>query len=318
MGLSPLRPRPPAPLPMVFSPPKSTGLAIGLGAITLTLALDAVLVALIRFAPLSFPTFIFICLLAASAPVLAWIAYRCYGLARARYVLSRNALVVEWGGRREVIPMEMIGEVRASAEVETVLRPPGITWPGCIVGRTRVPDFGDVEFLAAADQPGLVLLSYPGGWLAISPADSQTFLQSFAELRAEGVEDHVEPESIRPGLEQSALWRDRLALGLILVGGASVLALVGYLLAIFPQLPPEIALHFNAQSQPDRFGPPTGLFILPVIAGLAWALNTLGGLWLHRRETERAAAYLLLSATVFVQALVWVAAIGLLTAGRAG
>jgi hypothetical protein len=303
---------------MVFSPPKSTGLAIGLGAITLTLALDAVLVALIRFAPLSFPTFIFICLLAASAPVLAWIAYRCYGLARARYVLSRNALVVEWGGRREVIPMEMIGEVRASAEVETVLRPPGITWPGCIVGRTRVPDFGDVEFLAAADQPGLVLLSYPGGWLAISPADSQTFLQSFAELRAEGVEDHVEPESIRPGLEQSALWRDRLALGLILVGGASVLALVGYLLAIFPQLPPEIALHFNAQSQPDRFGPPTGLFILPVIAGLAWALNTLGGLWLHRRETERAAAYLLLSATVFVQALVWVAAIGLLTAGRAG
>jgi hypothetical protein len=303
---------------MVFSPPKSTGLAIGLGAITLTLALDAVLVALIRFAPLSFPTFIFICLLAASAPVLAWIAYRCYGLARARYVLSRNALVVEWGGRREVIPMEMIGEVRASAEVETVLRPPGITWPGCIVGRTRVPDFGDVEFLAAADQPGLVLLSYPGGWLAISPADPQTFLQSFAELRAEGVEDHVEPESIRPGLEQSALWRDRLALGLILVGGASVLALVGYLLAIFPQLPPEIALHFNAQSQPDRFGPPTGLFILPVIAGLTWALNTLGGLWLHRRETERAAAYLLLSATVFVQALVWVAAIGLLTAGRAG
>ena len=304
---------------MVFSPPKSTGLAIGLGAITLTLALDAVLVALIRFAPLSFPTFIFICLLAASAPVLAWIAYRCYGLARARYVLSRNALVVEWGGRREVIPMEMIGEVRASAEVETVLRPPGITWPGCIVGRTRVPDFGDVEFLAAAPpgQPGLVLLSYPGGWLAISPADPQAFLHALAEFRAEGVEDRIEPESTRPGLEQWALWHDWRALGLVALGGASVLALVGYLLAIFPQLPPEIALHFNAQSQPDRFGPPTGLFILPVIAGLAWALNTLGGLWLHRRETERAGAYLLFSATVFVQALVWVAAIGLLTAGRA-
>jgi len=200
---------------MVFSPPKSTGLAIGLGAITLTLALDAVLVALIRFAPLSFPTFIFICLLVASAPVLAWIAYRCYGLARARYVLSRNALVVEWGGRREVIPMEMIGEVRASAEVETVLRPPGITWPGCIVGRTRVPDFGDVEFLAAAPfgQPGLVLVNYRGGWLAISPSDHQAFLQSLAELRAEGVEDRIEPESARPGLEQWALWHDWQAAG---------------------------------------------------------------------------------------------------------
>ena len=48
-----------------------------------------------------------------------------------------------------------------------------------------------------------------------------------------------------------------------------------------------------------------------------WVLNTLGGLWLHQRDAERAGAYLLFGATVFVQALVWVAAIGLLTAGRA-
>jgi PH (Pleckstrin Homology) domain-containing protein/uncharacterized protein DUF1648 len=302
---------------MIFPPPKSTGLTIGLGIIVFTLALDAVLVALIRFAPLSFPTFIFVCLLVASVPVLAWVAYRGYGLARARYVLSRNALVVEWGGRREVIPMEMIEEARAGVQVESPLRPNGVIWPGCAVGRANVPDFGDVEFLAAAGQPGLVLVHYPGGWLAISPADPQNFLQAFAELRAEGVEDRVEPESARPGVEQWAVWRDRPALGLIALGGASVLLLVGYLLAIFPQLPPEIALHFNAQSQPDRFGPPTGLFILPVIAGLAWGLNTLGGLWLHRRENERAGAYLLFSVTVFVQALVWVAAVGLLTAGRA-
>jgi hypothetical protein len=45
-------------------------------------------------------------------------------------------------------------------------------------------------------------------------------------------------------------------------------------------------------------------------------VNTLGGAWLHRLETERQAAYLLLGATLFVQALVWVATIGLLTAGN--
>ena len=301
---------------MIFAPPKSTGLGIGVLAIAVVLGLDLLLVALVRAAPLAFPTFIFICLLIASVPVLVWIVYRCYGLARARYVLSRNALVVEWGGRREVIPMELIGEVRAGADHAGQLRPSGITWPGGGVGWAAVPDLGEVEFLAAAEQPGLILIHYPNGWLAISPADSQTFLQSFAELHAEGVEDHIEPESMRPGFEQWSLWRDRIALGLILVGGASVLLLVGYLLAIFPQLPPEIALHFNAHGQPDRFGAPAGLFLLPVIAGIAWTLNTLGGLWLHRRETERAGAYLLFSATVFVQALVWVATIGLLTAGR--
>ncbi|MGH2522300.1 MAG: DUF1648 domain-containing protein, partial [Anaerolineales bacterium] len=78
----------------------------------------------------------------------------------------------------------------------------------------------------------------------------------------------------------------------------------------------EFALHFDAQGEPDRFGPPAGLFILPLIAGLAWAANTLLGLWLYRRESERTGAYLLFGATVFVLALVWVAALGLLTAGQ--
>ena len=58
---------------------------------------------------------------------------------------------------------------------------------------------------------------------------------------------------------------------------------------------------------------PTTLLIIGGVAVLI-----LGGLWLHGRETERAGAYLLFSATLFVQALVWAAAIGVLTAGRAG
>jgi len=113
------------------------------------------------------------------------------------------------------------------------------------------------------------------------------------------------------------LWRDRLALALVGLGALSALLLTGYLISVYPQLPPQIALRFSASGQPDRFGAPTGLFILPVIAGLAWVLNTLWGVWLHQRDDERAGAYLLFGATVFVQALVWVAAIGLLTAGRA-
>jgi hypothetical protein len=302
---------------MVFSPPKSTGLAVGLGAMALIAGLEAVLV--VRL-PALFPSplaFIFLCLIVVGLPALLWLGYRCYGLARARYVLSRNALVVEWGGRREVIPLGMIDDVRAGTEMGPAPRPRGIVWSGHHVGRAAAPDLGAVEFLAAAELPGLVFIHYPGDWLAISPPDPQAFAAAYARLRAEGVEERIEPETRLPALEQWALWRDPLSLGLIVAGGAGVLLLVGYLTLIFPQLPPQIALHFNAQGQPDRFGPPMGLFLLPVIAGVAWTLNTLGGLWLHRRETERAGAYLLFGATVFVQALVWAAAIGLLTAGRA-
>src|SRR2546426_779608 len=66
-----------------------------------------------------------------------------------------------------------------------------------------------------------------------------------------------------------------------------------------------------------RSGPPVGLLILPAIAGLTWIVNPFAGLWLHRNTRERAAAYLLLAATLFVQALVWVATLSLLTAGNA-
>jgi hypothetical protein len=301
---------------MIFSPPKSVGLAIGVAALTILALLDFFCIALVRVAPPSPLTFSLICLVLLSPFLMAWLAYGCYALARARYVVSRNALVVDWGGRRELIPMGMIDHVRAGADVEGPLRPRALTWPGNVVGHATHPSLGEVEFLAAADKAGLVLVGYADRWLAISPLDPQAFLAEFEARRAEGVVEAIPPESAQPGFRQWPLWRDWLALGLIALGGLGALALVGYLTLIFPQLPPEIALRFNAQGQPDRFGPPTGLFLLPIIGGLAWALNTLGGVWLHRRADERSGSYLLFGATVFVQALVWVAALSLLTAGR--
>jgi hypothetical protein len=117
-------------------------------------------------------------------------------------------------------------------------------------------------------------------------------------------------------VQRSLLLRDRLALGLMGAGAAGALLLLGYLALISAQLPAQIALHFDAGGVPDRFGPPAGLLILPAIAGFTWLVNTLGGLWLHRTTNERAAAYVLLAATLFVQALVWVATLSLLTAGN--
>jgi hypothetical protein len=293
------------------------GLAISLGGLLALLALDAGLLAVLRSNPLSVAGFLSLALVAASVPAMAWLAYRADGLLRSRYVISRNAIVVEWGSRRIVLPMGLLDEVRAGSEVEGALRPKGIVWPGSMVGTGRVEGVGEVEFLAAAEKPGLVLLRHADAWLAISPSDPGAFLRALQNFRAEGPQEEVTPESVLPAVMRWDLPRDRLAVGLIGVGALSALLLVGYLASIAGQLPPQIALHFDGQGQPDRYGPPTGLLILPAIAGLTWAVNTLGGAWLHRRETERGAAYLLLGATLFVQGLVWVATIGLLTAGNA-
>jgi hypothetical protein len=303
---------------VVFHPPRTTGLAIGLGALIGLLGIDVALLAVLRAHPLALAGFVSLLLLVASLPALAFLAYRLYGLLRSRYVLSRNAIVVEWGDRRIVLPMALLDEVRAGAEVEApTLRPRGLAWPGSAVGVNSVPGVGEVEFLAATEKPGLVLLRHAESWLAISPANPTAFLENLQTLRAEGPSVTIEPESVVPVVQRWAVLHDRVALGLIGAGGVSVLLLLGYLALVAGQLPAEIALHFDGQGRPDRFGAPTGLLILPAIAGLTWLVNTGLGVWLHRRLSERAATYVLLGATLFVQALVWVATVGLLTAGNA-
>ncbi|MCC7358052.1 MAG: DUF1648 domain-containing protein [Anaerolineales bacterium] len=303
---------------MVFHPPRGAGLAVAFGGLVVLLLADAALLAVLRANPLALAGFLSLLLLVAGLVPISFLAYRAYGLLRSRYVLSRNAVVVEWGDRRIVLPMALLDEVRAGSEVEApALRPRGLIWPGSVVGTNTIAGLGEVEFLSAAEKPGQVLLRHADHWLALSPANPTAFLEALLAFRAEGPSVEIEPESVVPVVQRWAVLHDRLALALIGAGGLSVLLLLGYLALVAGQLPPEIALHFDAAGAPDRYGPPTGLLILPVIAGVTWVVNTLLGLLLHRRAAERAAAYLLLAATLFVQALVWVATVGLLTAGNA-
>lgn len=105
------------------------------------------------------------------------------------------------------------------------------------------------------------------------------------------MEDQAEPEATH--LQRWSLWRDRLALALIALSGLSTLALAGYL-AVIARRPLE----------------------LPLGAGVIWFVNTLGGVWLHRRPADQAGAYLLFGATAIVQVFAWVAAIGPVGIGR--
>jgi hypothetical protein len=302
---------------MIFKPSKTTGLAIGLAAAVVLAGLAAGALAYLRAAPFSFLAFLALCWLVVSLPALAFIAYRCYGLARGRYVLSRNALVVEWGWRRELIPMATIGAVRAITEPAAMaaLRPHGVNWPGCLVGQAHLPEGGPVEFLATTSAQ-LVVIQYGERRLALSPADPQAFVQAFSDLQAEGPSAVIEPESLAPDFPRWSLWQDQLALGLIAAGAASVVILWGYLLLVYPSLDPTLGLSLNAQGQFDRTGAPLNLFLLPLIAGATWAVNTLLGLLLRRRTAERPMAYLLFGATLFAQGLAWAAAVGLVAASH--
>ncbi len=301
---------------MVFTPRRNPGFLIGLLGLLALLALNAACLIALRTPPPSLLKFSAFLWLIISAPLLVWLGYACYGLLRARYVLSPNALVIDWGWRRDVIPMSQITAARRATDVPGPLRPRALRWPGYAVGRAAHPALGAVDFLATTPPAGMVLVATASGWYALSPADPTAFLDAFAAFHAQGAAEAVEPEAMRRGPADWRLWHDRAALILILITALSLIILVGYLTALYPKLPPQIALHFDAHGQPNRFGPPEGLFLLPILAGLVWLANTLGGAWLYRQAAHRAGAYLLFSATALVHGLVWLAALGLLTAGR--
>jgi hypothetical protein len=290
---------------MIFKPSKSTGLAIGFAALALFIGVDAGILAFVRTEPLAFLAFLALCLGLASLPVMGFIGYRCYGLARGRYILSRNALVVDWGWRRELIPLQSIRAVRVVTEPGELaaLQPRGLRWPGCLVGHADLPAVGPVEFLAATQNQGLILVHFAARALALSPAEPQAFAQAFSQLQAEGPSAQIEPESVVPAFLGWSVWRAWPAFALPGLSGVSGLLLIGYLL-------------WALAGGSERAGAPLNVFILPLIVALTWALNTLLGLGLRRRPAEQPMAYLLWGATLFTQALIWGAVLSQSAAGR--
>jgi len=309
----------------MLNPPKTRGLAFGLGMFIVALALSGwALLNLRAFTP-TFGAFVWLCVALVSVPAALWVGYRCWGLLTARYTLTPQALTVVWGGRREIIPLEDIEYVHLANEYAGELKPRGLNWPGSFVSRVAHPELGAVEFLAtSAAKADLVMVAYSGGWLALSPANPAEFLQAFEAYRAPQTEetptDEASPApvaaaSVLPDVWQWPLWQDRLALALIAVSGLAWLGQAGYVSFLLPQLPAEIVLRFRPDGTPLHVGAPVGLLILPAISAVTWALNTLLGMVFHRQPAGRTIAYILLCNTLFISGLTWVATVSLLTAG---
>ncbi len=298
---------------MDFNPPKVRGLlwAVGFATPLLMILFAGIVMAVTE--PATGLNVAGVALVLAVLPPLGWLSYRAVGLAGARYRVAADALEVIWGSRREVIPLRDIEEAHPAALFTGELTVRGLNWPGCVVSRFNHSQLGLVEVLAvSAEKRDLLLIGYPGGWLALSPRDANGFLQALSGRRLAAPRAGASLVPARVGL---SLLRDRVAIGLLAAAAVTLGALIIYLLLIWPQLPPVLALRFNADGTPERFGAPVGLFILPAIGAVAFVLNSLYGAILHSRAPDRQAAYVILSASIAIQALVWVATFYVLFAG---
>jgi uncharacterized membrane protein len=110
---------------------------------------------------------------------------------------------------------------------------------------------------------------------------------------------------------QAAL-RDRYLWSMVIVALFVNFGLVAFLLLLQNQLPPLIALHFDAAGQPDRIEAKSAIFTLPQIGLITIALNFILGAVTYRREPFT--SYALGGVAITVQFLLWFAAISVVRA----
>ena len=169
---------------------------------------------------------------------------------------------------------------------------------------------GPALFYSTAPPRQQIYVATPGLIYGISPAEHESFIESLHQRLEMGPTQVVEQSSRRPAFLDWAIWQDRLGLILLATGFGTILALTGLLCFRFPVLPRMVPLHFDVTGNPDRLEMRAQIFIIPLIGLLALLLNGSLGVLMYRRE--RVASYLLWGGAILIQALAWIAAIGIL------
>ena len=258
--------------------------------------------------PTSIFTHVLITLILAMLGAIAWLAYNMYALANISYALDRNAFVIRWGGVREIVPMGDVQRVIAASNIAKGLKHTSVPLPGWWVGRGSHPALGEIRFCSNAPLDRQLIVVTPNMNYAISPADTDTFLDAFRARFDMGPTQTVQAAHLMPRIMAWPFWGDGLAHTLILIaiGLNAVLFAIGF--ARYPALPPQVVLHFDAAGAADRFAPQNQVFGPAIIAFELFIINFLIALGVYSRG-EKLAAYLAWGGSAIVQLLFLIAMI---------
>lgn len=291
-----------------YRPKRLLGVAIGVAGIIAVLILDALLLILIRSAPINLLTFLLGLLVVLSIPLMAVGAFLVYGLISLQYLMGRDSLVISWSRRRETIPLAAIESVERVVDTKGRIVRRGIRYPGHCLGWGR-DERGRRVLLYSTGRPAEeLLIATQNGSYVISPSNPTGFLSALAARRRVGPTQSVEHVRVETGLVGLPIWRDWLALGLAGAGAVANALLFAYVSLQYPRLP-EIVPLLSEAGQVKLIGSKAELFELPVIGLTVLVANTILGFVLHR--WERPATYALGALALLVQVLFWVAVIGL-------
>jgi hypothetical protein len=208
--------------------------------------------------------------------------YRAYALRQATYLLERDGLHLRWGLRAESIPMGSVQWVDLADRRQPKLPLPWLRWPGSLLGRRRLKDGTQVEFLA--ENPGrMVLIATEGSLFVISPEQPDAYLEAFQRFNEMGSLTPLHPSSVYPSFLLSRVWANRAARSLLISGFA--LALIVLIMASLA-IPTRsvISLGFHPNQTLSDLVPSVQLLLLPVLNFFFLIADFLAGLFFFRRS----------------------------------
>jgi hypothetical protein len=289
----------------IFVPPKSRGLAFHMFALlVLFLGSTVSVFQANRVEVGSSFTFSLIGLLVFSLPI-PMVVYRAYGLLRAAYHLSPEGIVLDWGLRREIIPMENILWVSPAPYLERPLPLPRLRWPGGVVGIRRIRT-GSVEYMATQSDK-LIFIAAPGKIYAISPENPDAFLQTFQRQAEIGALNPISAHSIYPTFLLGSVWGSRLARTTIFIGLILSLIFLIWITFVFPASAFPLT-----NSNGSRTITQAQVLLLSIVNALFFLVDLFLGLFLFRRPESQLMAHLLWGSSVLTSLLLFIAIINFL------
>lgn len=220
------------------------------------------------------------------------------------YQINRNGIIIHWGPTHYIIPFETITAI-VPGKIATSATFSGLSLAGLRFGRGEVAEYGSVQYHTTAELSESLLVVTPGQTYVISPLQPDRFLKAWHIRQALGPTQQWAAHIEYGWPLNTFFFTDALVRWLLGAALLICLALFAYLSSIFPGLPPNLPIHFDALGQADRIANKSALLLLPVAGILMIGLNTFFGSFVYQQE--KTAAYLLWGSTVTVQLCLWVA-----------
>jgi hypothetical protein len=233
--------------------------------------------------------------------------YWTWSLSALTYLIDRNSLSIRWGAMRQIIPLTNIERLVAHVD-EDAPSVEGINWMGHHVGKAEVANLGNVLFYSAHRAPSEILyVQTPTETYGLSVPDHVVFAEALQAQQARGPAMQPRQAVYRWGIQAQSFWQDywarTLAVGLI----SSFIAVLAYVLQMYPDLGQSVALRFPSLVGVVRVTDKSALLDIPRSAAGFMAANLVLAILLH--SWERMVAYVLLLAGIGVQVMLLVAAI---------